>query len=87
MAIPQIIHQTVENIQHLLPEYEDNRREMSRVNPSWDLQLYTSEDREDFIRSVYGGKILNAYMSIDKRYGAARADFFRYLVVYELGGL
>ena len=87
MAIPRIIHQTVENIQHVLPEYEDNRREMLRINPNWELRLYTSEDREDFIRSVYGREILNAYMSIDRRYGAARADFFRYLVVFEMGGL
>ncbi len=87
MAIPKIIHQTVEDIQQILPEYEDNRREMSRVNPNWDLQLYTAEDREEFIRSAYGKDVLSAYMSIDSRYGAARADFFRYLVIFEMGGL
>ena len=87
MYIPRIIHQTVENKQQVLSEYESNRQEMSRLNPRWDLKLYTSDDREDFIRSAYDNKILRAYLSIDRRYGAARADFFRYLVILNLGGL
>ena len=87
MKIPRKIHQTVENLQQVLPEYVHNRQEMSRLNPLWEVKLYTSDDREDFIRSAYGKEILNAYLSIDRRYGAARADFFRYLVVLNLGGL
>ena len=87
MKIPRIIHQTVDNLQQVLPEYENNRQEMSKLNPLWKVKLYTSDDREDFIRSAYGNEILDAYLSIDHRYGAARADFFRYLVVLDLGGL
>ena len=87
MAIPQIIHQTVESLEQVLPAFESNRKYMSLNNPSWDFKLYTTDDREDFIRSAYGKEILNAYLSIDYRYGAARADFFRYLVILELGGL
>jgi mannosyltransferase OCH1-like enzyme len=87
MKIPQVIHQTVENLGQVLPAYARNREEMSALNPHWKINLYTADDREDFIRSVYGKELLNAYLSIDRRYGAARADFFRYLVVLELGGL
>jgi hypothetical protein len=82
-----MIHQTVENLDQVLPDYESNRYQLSALNPFWELKLYTSDDREDFIRSKYGKEILNAYLSIDARYGAARADFFRYLVILELGGL
>lgn len=82
-----MIHQTVENMQQMLPEYEINRQEMSKINPLWEVKLYTSDDREDFIRSAYNNEILRAYLSIDHRYGAARADFFRYLVILNLGGL
>ena len=87
MKIPRIIHQTVENMKQVLPEYEGNRQEMSKLNPHWDVKLYTSDDREDFIRSAYDNEIFHAYLSIDRRYGAARADFFRYLVILNLGGL
>jgi mannosyltransferase OCH1-like enzyme len=87
MKISRVIHQTVENMQQVLPEYANNRDFLSRINPTWQMILYTSDDREDFIRSTYDLEVLKAYLSIDSRYGAARADFFRYLVVYDQGGL
>ena len=87
MKIPRMIHQTVENLQQVLPEYANNRDFLSQINPTWQMILYTADDREDFIRSSYDLEVLNAYLSIDPRYGAARADFFRYLVVYNQGGL
>lgn len=87
MLINRVIHQTVENPQFMLPEYVENRKKMADLNPDWRLKLYFSPDREEFIRANYDSEILKAYLSIDYRYGAARADFFRYLVVYAEGGL
>jgi len=87
MKIPRILHQTIENMDHLLPEYLDNRSKMALTNSSWTFKLYTSKDRREFIQKNFDSRILTSYLSIDKRYGAARADFFRYLVVYVEGGL
>lgn len=87
MKIPRVIHQTIENMDQLLPEYSDNRSTMALINPNWTFKLYTSKDRREFIQNNFDSRILDSYLSIDKRYGAARADFFRYLVVYVEGGL
>ena len=71
----------------MLPDYVENCQYIATSNPDWKMNLYYSQDREDFIRKEFDSEILNAYLSIDSRYGAARADFFRYLVVYVEGGL
>ncbi len=40
-----------------------------------------------FIGSIYGQDVLRYYNSIDPAYGAARADLFRYLLIYKCGGV
>lgn len=57
------------------------------MNPGWEHRLYDDADIEAFIRESYGDEILAYYHRIDRRYGAARADLFRYLLLYRLGGV
>jgi mannosyltransferase OCH1-like enzyme len=87
MLIPRLVHQTVESPKQLLKEYDENRNYLAAKNPEWFINLYFSSDREDFIRTNYDKQVISSYLSIDEKYGAARADFFRYLVVYHEGGL
>lgn len=56
-------------------------------NPDWTYHLYRDDDVEYFILNYYGKTYLNLYLSINKDYGAARADFFRYLLIYQKGGV
>ena len=42
---------------------------------------------EDFIIKNYDKERLNLYTSINPEYGAARADYFRYLLLYKYGGV
>ncbi len=84
--IPRILHQTYSTA--IMPdELEANVKRLRHNNPDWDYRFYSDSDVESFIKSVYGKNILEAYLSIDKRYGAARADLFRYLVIYKEGGV
>ena len=75
MNIPNLIHQTVENYSFMLPEYVENCNKIAELNPEWKLELYSSVDREEFIREEYDSEILKAYLSIDHRYGASRLIF------------
>jgi hypothetical protein len=85
-TITRIIHQTYGT--HKLPlPLQKNVEELKEKNPSWEHRLYDDEDIEVFIASQYGKEILNAYLRIDPTYGAARADLFRYLVIYKVGGV
>lgn len=60
---------------------------MRADNPAWEYRFYLDSDIERFIRSEYGNAILQMYKRLDPAYGAARADLFRYLLMYRIGGL
>lgn len=83
---PRIIHQTYPGAS--LPEaLRDNVADLIAANPGWDHRLYDDRAIEQFISGHYPAEILAAYLRIRPEYGAARADLFRYLVIYRLGGV
>lgn len=84
--IPKIIHQTYKTaiIPDLLADGIDRLR---AANPEWQYNYYSEKDCHDFIYEYYGWDVLRTYLSLNPRYGAARADFFRYLCVYQCGGV
>ena len=84
--IPKLIHQTFPR-KHLPDRLADNVASIISTNPGYEHRLYDDDAIEQFIKSVYGSDLLRTYQRIDRSYGAARADLFRYLVMYELGGV
>lgn len=85
-GIPKIIHQTFYQTS-LPPELQQNVRRLNGLNPGWEYRFYDDGDIVDFIRANYPPQVLNCFERIDKRYGAARADLFRYLLMYKCGGV
>ncbi|MCA3364004.1 MAG: glycosyltransferase [Roseomonas sp.] len=87
MSIPKIIHQTFHS-RHDLPDFlKKNIRKLQSMNPDWEYRLYEDADCERFIRENYDAETFKLFRSIHPDYGAARADFFRYLLLYRLGGV
>ena len=88
--IPRIIHQTHSKPYTEMPrEYRDQVSLVRRMNPEYEYRFYSDPECERLIRSVYGGDSaeLRAYTSLNPEYGPARADLFRYLLMYEHGGV
>lgn len=88
--IPRIIHQTHSKSYAEMPrEYRDQVSLVRGMNPEYEYRFYSDPECERFIRSVYGGDSaeLRAYTSLNPEYGPARADLFRYLLMYEHGGV
>lgn len=84
--IPKIIHQTFQS--KVLPaEFQANVDQLRALNPEWQYNLYDDADIEHFISQEYGSYVLNYYKRINPRYGAAKADLFRYLLLYRYGGV
>ena len=84
--IPRIIHQTFPTRQ-MPDEIEQNIARLKAINPNWEYRFYGDKDISDFIRQHYNHKVLEYYNRINPAYGAARADLFRYLVIYKCGGV
>jgi hypothetical protein len=85
-AIPRIIHQTFP-IKTLPPALAANAERLRRDNPGWDYRLYDDADIEALIHVQFGHDMLSLYRRIEPSYGAARADLFRYLLMYREGGV
>jgi hypothetical protein len=96
-TIPKVIHQTFgwqppagdggDPLAGLPDPIRQNIESLKRDNPGWEHRLYNDADIERYIGLAYGPRILAYYHRIDPRFGAARADLFRYLVVYREGGV
>lgn len=85
--IPRIIHQTYRDKSSLPLAIQENIHRITRLNSNWEYRLYDDGDIEIFIQTHYGPDILQIYRKINPSYGAARADFFRYLLIYAQGGV
>lgn len=85
IKIPKVIHQTYYN-KTLPVEIEENINLIKSMNPDWIYKLYDDADIEEYIK-MYFPELVQIYQKINPIYGAARADFFRYLVIYNEGGV
>ena len=84
--IPAVIHQTYPTRQ-LPDELRANTDAVRALNPGWEHRLYDDGDILAFLREHYGADVVMRYQRINAHYGAARADLFRYLLMYKVGGV
>lgn len=86
MKIPKIIHQTYSS--SILPnELENIIKELQSKNLDWEYRFYDENACSSYILKNYSLELFEIYNSINPLYGAARADLFRYLVLYKEGGV
>jgi inositol phosphorylceramide mannosyltransferase catalytic subunit len=65
----------------------DNISRIKKLNPTWTHKVFNNFEIEEFIDHYYGQQMLGMYRKINPKYGAARADLFRYLLMYQCGGV
>ena len=86
-GIPKNIYQTYSSWEKTKPEWKYNIEKIIELNPDWTHHFYNDADIEDFIFHEYGKEILALYRKINPNIGPARADLFRYLLIYKKGGV
>lgn len=86
--IPKKIHQIYTKGCDALPdEIHASIADLQQRNPDWEYHFYDNNRIVDYLEKNYEPGILNLYSEINPKYGAARADFFRYLLMYKEGGV
>ena len=84
MAIPKTIYQTYKTAK--LPIiFRWHIRRLRKKNPNYTYEFYDDKRASDFIHDSYGNKISSLFNRIN--IGAAKADFFRYAILYKKGGV
>ncbi|WP_048439943.1 glycosyltransferase family 32 protein [Caenimonas sp. SL110] len=84
--IPRILHQT-HSTARLPAAIASGVRDLQRSNPGWDYRFYDDAAVGAFIRKQCPPEIRTAFFRINPDYGPARADLFRYALMYLQGGV
>lgn len=82
--IPKHIYQTWKT-HNLPPGITRVITQMMAINPGWTHHLYDDAEMADFICDNFPGRVYEAFQSL--AIGAARADMWRYCVLYINGGV
>ena len=84
--IPFIVHQTFYTTK-LPPQVVEIIKNNKRLCPNYKFIFYDDLDCAKFIKNYFNERIYNAYMMLNDCYGAMKADFFRYCILYKVGGV
>lgn len=81
--IPKIIWQTMKTneVPVFMKSYADSWIEL---NPEYEYGFYDDDDIINFLKTDFPG-YLESYKSL--KYGASKADLWRYLIIYKYGGV
>ena len=83
--IPKVIHQIYTELP-LPAELKDNVEYLKNKNQNWQHRLYDHEAMLSYVKSEFS-EIYPYFIRINPAYGACRADLFRYLLIYNEGGV
>jgi inositol phosphorylceramide mannosyltransferase catalytic subunit len=84
MSIPKIIRQTFKtNKLPFITRWHINL--FRKKNPAYQYEFYDDNRVEAFFAKEYGGDVFKAYQKLN--IGAAKADLFRYAILYKEGGI
>jgi hypothetical protein len=84
--IPKIIWQTYESEYDELPQLaKDFLKTWIEKNPDWEYRYVSGKERREFVRDNFSIKWLEIYDSY--KFDVMRADLWRYLCVFKLGGM
>ena len=84
--IPNIIHYTffTSNLPKEIAMVVNHNKNMCK---GCEFVFYNDDDCDNFIKLNFDAQTHDAYKSINDAYGAMKADFFRYCVLYKIGGI
>ncbi len=79
---------------HILPKRSrvpivvtQNLKNIAARNPEWEQMIVYDDDVEELFAQYFSSQDWLRFNQIDKAYGPARADFLRYLLLFEFGGV
>ena len=84
--IPKNIYQLIADKNNMNPAFIKNIKYIKDLNPTWNHILYDDKDMIEYMKKYYPD-LLPIYNKINPKYGAAKADFFRYILMYREGGV
>ena len=85
LQVPKLIHSTSRF--PLDPCVAKNWTNIQKTNPDFSFRAYCDTDIYSYIESRWGQNLLSIYELINPEYIVARTDLWRYLIIYDRGGI
>jgi len=85
--IEKIIHQTTSDTKKISKEILHNINFLKSNNPNWSYKLYGDEEVWSYLESHLSSNAVVALKRINPIYGVVIADVFRYVAIYNEGGV
>ena len=85
--IPNIVHYTFCSARTLPTDITDIIIRNKQICSKCNFIFYDDNECDNLIKLYFTDVVYNAYCSINPAYGAMKADFFRYCVLYAIGGI
>lgn len=83
--IPKYIYRTCNNYD--ISKFKKSLDKTQEIMSDYNQIIYTDDMIEEFIKEHYSTRIWNAYDSLHPDFFPAKADLFRYLLIYYKGGI
>lgn len=87
MSIPKKLFQTAKSFDTLPPEIKANIAQLKELNPDWDYQFFDDERMKSYLNSKLRPEEWALLQEVNPKYGVVFADIFRYVVIYNEGGV
>jgi len=85
-GIPKVIYRTHKN-RKIIENFKEEFEITEKNTKGFKYEYFTDEECENFVKDNFSQRVYNAYSKINPKYGACRADLFRYLLIYKKGGI
>jgi mannosyltransferase OCH1-like enzyme len=83
--IPKVVYQTWRTKTDIPDIIQKQREEMMNLNSNYEFKLYDDLDMEKFVHENFDGDIVECWNKLNIM--TAKADFWRYLILYKYGGI
>ncbi len=87
MSIPKKLFQTAKTYDNLPPEIKENIARLKELNPDWEYRFFNDDEMKSYLRSNLQPEEWALLQEVNPKYGVVLADIFRYLIIYEEGGV
>ena len=86
-CIPKVLHLTAKGLSSCSPEILKHLAELSDAHPDFTIRFWGDTDVNKFMKTFCTRREYRAFCSINRKYGPAVADNFRYKVLQIFGGI
>lgn len=87
MTIPKKLFQTAKSFDTLPTEIKENIEKLRERNPDWSYQFFDDTEVRDYLRKKLSADDWAIVGDVNPRYGVVLADLFRYVLIYNEGGV